>query len=206
MSGKSKKFEWPDGLTLKIPDGLDLGDQLAFCIGNLVMAWANCESMFYGIFACVVGKAGTDNAAILWLGTKSTKARVDMTLQLIANLEIADGLKAEIARLAKAFDGVTRTRNFFCHAFYRIDTASMKLAEAEAFTFDRSLNTYKSKKKRITKATINELSDAIKQTVVLNHELWSPLLILREQLKADHIPLPEPFPELLRPGDISDLK
>jgi len=198
MSEKAKTSEWPAGLTLKMPAGLGLDDQIAFCIGNLVMAWANCESMFYGIFSCIAGKAGTDNAAILWLGTKSTKARVDIALQLIESSEVKDELKAEISHFAKEFDGITRTRNFFCHAYYKVDTVTLALSEAEAFAYDPRLKRYASNSRELSKATINELSDTIRRTVILNRDLWKPFLALRDQLNADHVPLPEPLPEFLR--------
>lgn len=178
---------------------MDLEDQLAYCIGTLVANWANCESMFYGILACVVGKADTGISSIIWLSTKSTKARVDLALQLLNEVEVPQPLKDEISKCAEVFDGITRTRNFYCHSFYKVDPSTMNLAAIETYSFDPRARTYRPHSKILNKATINELVETVRRASALNNALWKPLLELRGLLKAEHLELPEPFPEFLRP-------
>jgi hypothetical protein len=191
MTGKPKSFT--------MPAGMDLEDQLAYCVGSLVANWANCESMFYGILSCVVGKADTSIAPTIWLSMKSTKARVDLALQLLNAVDVPQPLKDEISKCAEVFDGITRTRNFYCHSYYKVDPNTMNLAEIEAYSFDPRARTYRPHNKILNKATINELVEAVRRANALNNALWRPVLELRELLKAQHLELPEPFPEFLRP-------
>ncbi|TAT98756.1 hypothetical protein ELH77_04100 [Rhizobium ruizarguesonis] len=191
MNAKTKSFV--------MPAGMDLEDQLAYCIGSLVASWANCESLFYGFIACIVGKAETGIAPTIWLSIKSTKARVDLTLQLLNAANVPQPLKDEISKCAELFDGITRTRNFYCHSYYRVDPSTMNLAVIESFSFDPRARTYRPDNKTLNKATINELVETVRRTYALNNSLWKPLLELREILQAQHVELPEPFPEFLRP-------
>jgi hypothetical protein len=184
----------------KIPQRLDdLDDQLAYCIGTLVAAWANCESLFFGIFASIVGKEDSDSASIIWLNTKSTKARIDTTLQLLHATAVSSDLKSAIEKLASQFDGVTRTRNFYCHSYYKVDPQSFELREIESYTYNREVKSYSPQTKLLTKATVNEIADTIRRTNDLNARIWPAFLSLRGELAAQHVSLPEPFPEFLHP-------
>jgi len=177
-------------------------DQMIYCVGNLVGSWANCESMFYGIFYCMTASGDNNMPAVLWLSTKSTQARLDMILNIARSLPLLDGMLDDLVERSNAFQGITRTRNLYCHAYYTVSPTTQKIVAVQTVALtppkpDGSILTLNTKP--VSKSTINELVDTIRRASDLNLQLWKTLLRFQAHFQAQHLKLPEPLPEWIRP-------
>ncbi|WP_192181688.1 hypothetical protein [Mesorhizobium amorphae] len=139
-------------------------------LGQLIIHWANNESLFLRILHGLVGTTMKD-ASTLFHSHKNTMGRLDLILAL-GNGKIADApLKVELASLVSKFKGLSRTRNFFAHAMFNYDE-ELRIVDASGVTFDNKNQVFTNELRRFTPATINEINDANTKAVELNRDLW----------------------------------
>lgn len=178
----------------KFPEGCDLTDKIIYAVGTLVYHCSNCDSLFYGIFEMLVGRANSDNGIVLWTSTVNTRARLDLVAHLAKVSELSEDLKTEVIERCDRFRKIAATRNFFCHAYYyfsdshaldgirgfRLDTR----AEYPAIQVDRAPD----------KALLNEIIDTVFRTNELNDELVIIAHRMKGELGLQHIE-PPPLPQ-----------
>lgn len=182
-------YEYPPELTSP-------SERLAIGIGALVMEWANCETIFYGIFECIAGRAATDNGHVIWLSLRTTEARMALLVQL-AKVQHGTDLNAEqIAKLCERFKGVSRVRNFFCHSDYPLDDDG-DVIRVQNFSLVPLDEPIAWKAKPMTKGTLNELAHTIEQCRRLCVDAWKLLVNVRETLQVQHVELPQWLDEYL---------
>ena len=186
---KSDKF--------KYPDSLDLDDQLAYGVGTLVANWSVIETLFYGLLEVLAGRAKTDTARVIWLSLRTTEARLNLILQLAKVQTIAPVTAKDVESMCNRFTGISKVRNWFCHAVYRAD-ASGKLQFLENTRLGHADDPLSVERKPLNKATLNEISHTIGEASQLNRDLWLLLIRLHETLPAgQHLELPPERDEYL---------
>jgi hypothetical protein len=186
-------------LKLRIPSSLDIDDQITFCIGSLITEWAGCEATFMTMFRCLIDRAD-DTAQLIWLSFNSTRSRCDMLLRACHTAGLDKTLIGDIEAAISQFKGLSATRNFYCHAYYVAGpetydetTGSSKLERIEGATLLNDERVFSLSEKFPTRATVNEIKDAVERCAVLNRRSIKILLRVRAQTKAQHVSLPS-FP------------
>lgn len=164
-----------------VPSGLCMEDQLMLCIGRLVAEWAVCESLIWGLFQSFTYTGREDSTtAVLWLSTRGTGAKVTLVERLAAASQISPQLLEALKSKTAAFGEITKTRNFFCHAWYAGDRESMELKQIESHKLrgDAAVT----EREEFTVATIEKASSAVIAAGNLSHELWAVLHDVRVEL------------------------
>jgi hypothetical protein len=138
-------------------------------IGQLIVHWANNESVFLRILHGLMGATLAD-ATTAFHSHKNTMGRLDLIVAL-GNGKISDDkLKAELASLVSQFKGLSRTRNFFAHSMFDYDD-ELRLQGATGIIFDNKNQVFVQEAKAFTPATINEINDANTRATALNRDL-----------------------------------
>ncbi len=146
-------------------------------IGSLVFSWSNNESMFIYVLMILLD---TDEvtAAIVFASLNTTRARLDLVQRLAAVKLNDEKVSAELGRMIKRFNELTKIRNEFNHCMYGIDeqgriaqTHSLKIQESKGRL---SLGNAKAMDER----RIQGLIQSVNQLKVLNRELWDFLPVL----------------------------
>lgn len=184
----------------KYPDSLDLDDQLAYGVGSLVMHWGVVETMFYGLLECMAGRADTQNARVIWLTLRTTEARLGMIGQLAKVQNLGEVTAGEVQSACERFKGITRVRNYFCHAFYEADLSG-QIVEIQNLRLSQSDDPLSEDHKPLNKATLNEIAHAVGEALKLNIDMWKLLIRLRQSLGQEQLlELPEGLDEYLARG------
>ena len=176
-----------------------LAVEITFHIGHLIMSWAICESLFFGMFICLVGGKDSQSAELIWLSNNSTRARIDQLTGLCVTRKLPQLLSDEIHDHVKTFKAITSVRNRYCHAYYAVDPITYTLTHVEFAKVSHKSERLSFQTKSADKALLNELENTIAIANKLNETLWPTLIKLKNELGAQNIILPEPFPEHLMP-------
>ncbi|MFK0693230.1 hypothetical protein ACFX5Q_34695 [Mesorhizobium sp. IMUNJ 23033] len=164
-------------------------------VGQLIVHWANNESLFMRILHGLVGTTMKD-ATTLFHSHKNTMGRLDLILAL-GNGKITDpALKAELTSLVSQFKGLSRTRNFFAHAMFNYDD-ELRITDASGVVFDNKNQIFTHDQRPFTPATINEINDASTKAVALNRALWKFVMKLDDHFGRELGTQP-PLPTLLQ--------
>ncbi|MDX5367490.1 MAG: hypothetical protein LPK88_13535, partial [Alphaproteobacteria bacterium] len=176
------------------PEQLGVSEKFVFAIGNLVMAWANCESLFSAILELLVSKPGNNDAAVIWLSNVNTRARLDLILNLAKARGLSQKTYQSISQAHSRFKSITSSRNFYCHGYY--GTENGELCDVDGYRIDPSKPFPVIQETRaIDKALLNEVVHTIMRTLALSDELGTLCHKLRDELKAPHVELPPLPPE-----------
>jgi hypothetical protein len=154
-------------------------------IGQLVMHWANNESVFLAILQLMLGSR--DQGEVIWFSQTSTKARTELVARLAKATISDEKIVSDIEKLRAAFDKLSAARNFYCHAMYELD--GEQLSTATAVHFDKTNRVFKYDTRSFDASRLNEMSQASAALHKLNAELWAVVLAL-EKLLGRRIRLP----------------
>lgn len=183
-----------------LPSGLDMEEQIIFCVGQLVAEWAVCESVLRGLFIALTGGTSSQAAAhaeVAWLSCSNSKQRRDLFVRSVQISEWAVAYKAEILLLLERFKTVSDARNSYAHAFYVGDADTIKLKEIQFVRLTLDEQVIKVTSKPANKATVNELTQAIQRCGDLNREIFGFLQAIQCHMKVQHPvlpPLPDGYP------------
>ncbi len=154
----------------KMPEGLGDEDQLMLAIGRLISEWATCESLIWGLFYSLTETPRGGTSSILWLSTRGTSARITLVQRLAASANLPDELHSELKAAIEKFADITKTRNFFCHAWYAADRETMALKQIESHrlkgdsaVIDREL---------FSASTIEKTVSSTREAEDLSQRLW----------------------------------
>lgn len=162
-------------------------------IGSLVVNWANNESVFLAMLQLfLVG--GKNSAAIVWQSLRTSNARLELVDRLCRERVKDTELLSEITEAISHFRGLSRIRNFYCHATYRYDS-ELNLDSVSSVTSPQEGHPLVSKTKRMDRATLNEIGHASIELMKFNRRLWVIVERLQIELGAHHVTLPILPPE-----------
>lgn len=180
----------------KLPTGLSDSDKMALLIGYLIAAWAQCESIFFGLLACFI-KGSEGQAQIAWLNINSSSARAYYVQRLAIASSLDRQIVHDIKQLVKDFKSLSKIRNMFCHAHYQGDPVTGDMIGLESFDLTDDERVFVMQKRKLDKALINECSEAIAGCSRLNDRLWVTLIAVRELTGSHHLTLPAELPAYL---------
>lgn len=157
-------------------------------IGNLIVNWANNESVFMAMLQLyLVG--GKHSAAIVWHSHRTTNARLELIGGLSRERLQDKDLIKDINTAISRFKGFTGTRNFYCHATYDY-TDDLCLSSASSTTLTQGDYPLKFERRPMDLATLNEISHASTEMGTFNRDLWKLVFRLQTALGVQHEVLP----------------
>jgi hypothetical protein len=176
-----------------VPKNLDLPEQMLICIGKLIVEWANCESVFYGVFYCLTGRSN-GNADVLWHSVQSTKRRMAMISDLIRyETDFDPALATALQKCIENFRNPTGVRNYYCHSIYNGDENGIMARVENWHIADDDNEVIQSKTKLVSKDTINQICCTIDQCIEIAERTFKLVHQLRDALQLEHVTLP-PLP------------
>jgi hypothetical protein len=165
----------------------------SLAIGELIIHWANNESMFLKILVSLMGH-DRELARIVFYSHKNTMGRLDLFSALIKS-KVSDKLIIDdFERLVSNFKNLSKKRNFFAHCMYSYQGKPEMLSEATGVMFDNQSQSFRDETVRMEAPAIREIDNTNIKFVELNHKLWSFTRRLDEYLA-------EPLPEQQKPPD-----
>lgn len=169
---------------------LEVGDQIIFSVGRRMVEWAACESLFLGVFECLLGRNQTNNGGVVWLSFRSTRARLALASSLISSSSITNEVGNEINECAKLFGSITDTRNFFAHALYIPDEITGKMSFIIGSSLSKTKEVLRNTRKEANLATVNELCDTINRTQALYDRMYPALAALKQETNCYYLEMP----------------
>ena len=174
--------------------GLTIGQQVAFCIGNLIMEWANCEGLLLSIYKCLLPSTDRHSIHVTWFSFNSTRSRCDLLRRTAITAGIdANDIDALDAILAK-FKTATTTRNLFCHGYYSVDQDTNEPVSVDTISLTLDEKAIKQASKKFNKSLVHELKQAIRVCQSTNTASWELFRKLYAERKPQNVwlrPLPD---------------
>jgi len=158
-------------------------------IGNLIVNWANNESVFMAMLQVLI-RAESHSAAIVWHSHRNSYARLDLVDRLCREQVKNAALLDELRRTIKRFKDLSLSRNFYCHATYRYD-ADLNLSTAAGVSSPAEGDPIAFETKRLDRATLNEIGQTSLALGQLNRQLWTLVDRLQTELEVQLVKLPQ---------------
>jgi len=168
-------------------------------IGELVVSWANSESVFLAMLQLLI-QSGGRSAAIIWHSHRTTLARLELIDRLSRERVSDEQLVRDIRQSIVQFKGFSKTRNFYCHALYDYD-ADLCLRTVSSATNAQQGEPLRFERKRMDKSVLNEIGDAIIRLGEFNRSLWKLVERLQDALGERRIELPQLLQQLTENQD-----
>lgn len=160
-------------------------------IGQLVIAWANNESVFLGMLQVLLNESRS-SAVIIWYSRTNTKSRLDLVWALVRRKIKNEDLVAEIEGAIQHFRTLSGTRNFYCHATYNYDD-KFHLVSVSSGTMVRDGDPIRFVDKKMDRAALNELNNTFDCLNGLNVRLWGLVHQMKDELGVQMPELPSPY-------------
>jgi hypothetical protein len=170
-------------------------------IGNLMVQYANNESVFLGIISSLLGDP--EAAHVVFFSHKNTQGRMEL-LSALAVEKIADAaLLDEFQALHRHFKNLGKTRNFYAHARYGA-TEEGDLVSAVGIVFDNQTKRFRENEVALDAKARHELRQCAAKLKALNERLWAFSHRLDDWLRAQtegqpRLPPSLGFQKLIRP-------
>lgn len=158
-------------------------------IGSLVVNWGNNESVFMAMLQLLL-VGGQHSAAIVWHSHRTTNARLELVDRLCRERIDDPELVKDIVKAIENFKGLSRVRNFYCHATYRYDP-ELNLQSAQGATYKQEGYPIVFETKMMDRAMINEMADASLKLGDLNRRLWKLVMRVESALGVKLSNLPQ---------------
>jgi hypothetical protein len=159
-------------------------------IGQLVVNWANNESVFMAMLQALV-PGGEHTAAIIWQSQRTSRPRLDLVLRLVREQVKDAALVNDIEQAIAQFGGFSRARNFYCHATYDHDPTDGAILSAHGMVLSDQGDPLISETKLFNAATMNEIVDVSTKLAIFNRHLWGLVVRLQASLGVQRVKLPE---------------
>lgn len=164
----------------------------ATAIGQLIIAWANNESVFLAMFQVLMGNTQL-GATIIWVSQRTSRSRLELLDKLARDaLPNHPELIAEIQAAIKRFKGLSRLRNFYAHATYQYDE-NFYLTSAHGYSWAEEGDPVRPEDKLLNTATFNEIGQTIVELGHLNRHLWSLVPKMEAALQVKRVKYPRPI-------------
>ncbi len=167
---------------------------ILIAIGGLVVNWSNNESVFLAMLQALV-PGGKHQASIIWQSQKTSRPRLELVLRLARDQVTDKELIKDIGDAISQFFGLSRARNFYCHATYehaKADGAIMS-ASGMSLTLEEEPLTFETKPFNL--GTFNEIGDISMKLAEFNQHLWTLVRRLDAALGVQRSEYPEPPPQ-----------
>jgi hypothetical protein len=170
-------------------------------IGNLMVQYANNESVFYRVLGSLIGDGAA--ADIVFFSHKNTQGRLELVANLATEKITDPALLKEFRELHSHFKSLGKTRNFYAHARYEM-TAEGKPVAAIGVIFDNQSNQFRDKKVEFDRAGRHELAQCGTKFKALNTRLIAFAQRLDDWLLAQsegqpRLPFSRSYQLLIRP-------
>jgi hypothetical protein len=179
-----------------IPAGLSLSDQMGFCVGTLVMCYAQTEHLFFGLLSCFI-KGDEGQPQIVWLNINNSTARAYLVQRLAVASSLERPVVQEIQQLVRDFKAVGKTRNLFAHASYKGDFRTGDMLGLESYDLVDDDRVFVTHTRSMDKSLLNECVEAIAANSRLSARLWLMLVKVRDLTGSRDLTLPEALPDYL---------
>jgi hypothetical protein len=188
---EAKKFK----STMTWPKGLDREDCIFLAIGRLVAAVSSCETFFLAVLECLVPhKDNERHCEVLWLSHRGARARIQMVLRVAKMNNLPPDLLAEVEHCAKLMNGISKLRNFYCHARYLSEedgSAKFEGYELESdFDSIEAVDMVRTKIKPINRKSMVELIATVNRAERMSVKMVEVGHRLRAHTGALHVQLP----------------
>ncbi|GMO40855.1 hypothetical protein TM233_58800 [Bradyrhizobium sp. TM233] len=190
---QKKKFKssivWPKGLSDE--------DQILLGIGHLVASLSSCEYFFYVVLRCLAGQEGKRHHEVLWLSQISTRARIQLVLRVAKINRLSPKAFAEVEHCAKLMFGLSRLRNFYCHARYLNEEDGRARFEGYELSYDyadESMDLVRVKRRAVNGRSAVELIAAINRAERMYYKMLEVAHLVQQETGAFYADLP-PLPE-----------
>lgn len=166
MAKSKRPFEVP------ITGDLEHNLPIFTLVGQLVVAWANNETVLHAIYWGLLG-GKRENAAVLWDSHSTSRKRVETILTLAAaNVSDAD-LRNRIEGACSQFRSLSKLRNFYCHAMYNFEAETGKITHASLLSIDKDATPIAGvDQKRLDRGSMNNIKWTINALLDMNFDLW----------------------------------
>jgi len=159
------------------------------------MGMGQHESVFLGIFQCLVG-GDEYSATIIWHHQRTTTGRLDLLLKL-ARQQIKDqSLIDDLSKLMERFRSLSKWRNFYCHATYHVNS-KREIQSAQGITLAQDGEPIRLESKVFDRATANEMTQAILDLNDFNREIWAFVERVEGALKVQRVKRPQLLDEMM---------
>lgn len=151
-------------------------------IGNMVFNWSNNESLFIYVLMLLL-KIDQASAAIVFATLNTTRARLDL-IERLARIKIRDkSLSKELDRLIDRFNDGTHIRNEFNHCMYTVDSGG-EISQTQSMRLVQTRNGLRfGETKPLDEARIHEMTEAVREMVQINRDIWDFLPRLEAHLR-----------------------
>ncbi|MTI17988.1 hypothetical protein E1162_12145 [Rhodobacteraceae bacterium RKSG542] len=153
-------------------------------MGNMNYCWSNNESMFIYILQYLMQ---TDEiTATLVFGTlNTTRARTELVERLSGVKLRRKDMVRDLRRIIRVFNDVTKVRNEFNHAMFKIDQEGA-ITHTQTMRIQRKHGQLQlGEVKPIDDERVKQMQASITKMVRLNREIWHFLPRLKEYMQND---------------------
>ncbi|MDF0581272.1 hypothetical protein P0R28_17230 [Bradyrhizobium yuanmingense] len=188
-----KKFK----SSLVWPKGLSDEDQILLGIGHLVASLSTCEYFFYVVLRCLASQEGKRHHEVLWLSQISTRARIQLVLRVAKINQLSSKAFAEIEHCAKLMFGLSRLRNFYCHARFITEDDGNSRFEGYELGYDyadESTDLVRAKRRPVNRRSVVELLAAINRAERMYFKMLEVAHLVQKETGAFYAELP-PLPD-----------
>jgi hypothetical protein len=126
-------------------------------LGSLVISWANNESVFHGMLRALLPSDDLSDA-IVWHSLRTSHARLELIVRLCRDRLKKGRLLSDIETAVRHFKGLSKIRNFYCHAVFTYGPSDLHLYAASGITLSQEGDPVRFETKLINAATLNEIS------------------------------------------------
>jgi hypothetical protein len=160
---------------------------ILIAIGNLIVHWSSNESVFLAMLQTLV-TGDSLTAAIIWQSQKTSRPRLDLVSRLVREQVKDTKLIEDIEAAITSFSGLSRARNFYCHATYHRDLNDGAILGAHGMALSPEGDPLTFEEKPFNSATINEINDVSGKLVGLQTSLGVQRVKLPELPDEDQPP------------------
>ena len=153
--------------TIVVKGNTDHNLPFLVAIGQLVISWANNESLFLSVLQVLFRDSKT--AAMTWASHKNSRTRLQFVQALVEEKVADKSLKDRLDQAVIRFVALSRTRNLYCHAMYQYDEQLRLKSVFSHITED----SYKTISKSMGLATLNEIQNASMELLQFNEAMWT---------------------------------
>lgn len=161
------------------PSNEDLLHRFRLLLGGYIISTASTESLFLALLKLAL-RDPTDATGAIWLQFNSTRARLELVRNTYRSCFPTGEQAEQVATFVKEFRGLTRQRNFYCHAIYVADETGM--CRIIGYDIVDSSEVIRGKERLLTGALCNEIDHLTSELDKLNRNLWQFIHAEQERL------------------------
>jgi hypothetical protein len=165
----------------------ELAEAFTACLGRYVVCTSNVESQFMHALRLALAD-DTDATMAIWFQFQSTRARLELVRNTFRSAFPQTSYVTKLTGFIARFKGLTRQRNYLCHAGYSTDENGVVTIVGYQIIEDDYV-VMADTTRNLTKGLCNEIRRSCDQLIELNDEVNKLIDELQEDLlKIGRIP------------------